>query len=145
MKNLNAPKKRHGFRNIIFIIIVVFVGIAAIGNSSSKSDNTIAEGTKAESVKMPAVEPSKPDLELLSHEYKPGEYYPSIVGKVRNNTSKTYSYASVEINLYDKEKAQIGSTLANINNLEPGAIWKFEAVILEENVASYRIKEISGF
>jgi len=68
-----------------------------------------------------------------------------VVGTVKNNTDKEYSYVQVEINLYDDSGAQVGSTLDNTNNLEPGGTWKFKAVIMEDNATKYRIKDISGF
>ena len=47
--------------------------------------------------------------------------------------------------LYDEEGNQIGTAMDNINDLEAGGTWKFEAVSWEEGVASYRLAEISGF
>jgi hypothetical protein len=66
-----------------------------------------------------------------------------IVGKIKNNTEKTYSYAQVEINLYDKENTLIGSTLANINNFEGGATWKFEALVTKDETLTYKIKAVT--
>ena len=37
------------------------------------------------------------------------------------------SYLQIEYNLYDADGAQIGTALANINNLKAGGTWKFEA------------------
>lgn len=68
-----------------------------------------------------------------------------VVGKVKNNSDKQYTYVQVEINLYDSNDNQIGSTLANVNNLEPGGTWKFEAPIFEEKAIKYKIKGITGF
>jgi len=68
-----------------------------------------------------------------------------VIGTIKNQSDATYSYVQVEINLYDKSGAQIGSTMDNINNLEAGSIWKFKAVVLQDNTASYKIKEITGF
>ena len=55
------------------------------------------------------------------------------------------TYVQVSINLYDKNDSQVGSTLANVNNLEPGKTWNFEAPVMEQNVASYKIVEVTGF
>ena len=63
----------------------------------------------------------------------------------KNNSNKTYKYVQVSINLYDDSNAQVGSTLANINNLEPNGTWKFKAVVLERNTTKYQIKEIAGW
>ncbi|CAM3877297.1 hypothetical protein COLU111180_12045 [Cohnella lubricantis] len=56
-----------------------------------------------------------------------------------------HDFPNSQINLYDKDGVQIGSTFANANNLEGGGKWKFEAIVLEEDVASYKIKDVTGF
>ena len=70
------------------------------------------------------------------------------VGTIKNNRNKKYSYAQVTFNLYDKNGAQLGSAIANINNLEPYGKWKYDAIGLisnPEEVASYKLGEIIGF
>lgn len=71
--------------------------------------------------------------------------YTLISGMIKNNTDQTPSYVQVTFNLYDEEGNQIGTAMDNINDLEAGRTWKFEAVSWEEGVASYRLAEISGF
>ena len=56
-----------------------------------------------------------------------------------------YKYVQVEINLYDAEGNQVGSTLANVNNLEPRAKWKFSAPILQEKTKSFKVAKITAF
>lgn len=86
------------------------------------------------------------NLEVLEHKIAPDEFGgKDIVGTIRNNTNKNYSYAQVDINLYDNNGTLLDSTMANINNLEPHGLWKFKAPIIEDNVASYKIKEVSGY
>jgi len=68
-----------------------------------------------------------------------------ITGMVKNNTDHTYSYVQVEINLYDDEGNQVGSTLANTNNLEPGSTWKFDAYAFDEGAKRAKVKDISGW
>jgi hypothetical protein len=67
------------------------------------------------------------------------------VGTVKNNSPKTYSYAQVEFNLYDNSGAQVGSTSANVNNLEPNRKWKFKAIIYVDNASSAELKGVSGW
>lgn len=87
----------------------------------------------------------KPNLELIDHKSTSDSFSSYIEGTIKNNSGRDYSYVQVEINLYDKDGAQIGSTIDNVNNLEAGATWKFKAIVLESNVASYKIKDITGF
>ena len=68
-----------------------------------------------------------------------------IVGTVTNPTNKTLSYVQVEINLYDSSGAQVGSTMDNINNLEPRKTWKFKAVIMEDSAKSFKVKNITAY
>lgn len=71
-----------------------------------------------------------------------------IEGKIKNNTNKTYSYAQVTFNLYDKDGVQLGTAMANINNFEANGTWKFKAISLtSENskVKSFKLAEITGF
>lgn len=87
-----------------------------------------------------------PDLEVLSTEWDTGEYGNDYaVGRIRNNSSQTYDYVQVSINVYDASGTQIGSTMTNVNNLEPGGVWRFEALIHEDNAQRFRIKDVTGF
>lgn len=86
----------------------------------------------------------RPNLELLSSESTSDGYSRYVTGQIRNNTDKTYSYAQVEINLYSNG-VQVGSTLDNINNLEPHSIWEFKAIILQDNADQFKVKDISGW
>ena len=88
---------------------------------------------------------ARPDLELLEVSSTSDAFTRYVVGKVRNNTNRTYTYVQVEINLYDKDGNQVGSTLANVNNLEPGAVWSFKAPILEEEAVRFKVADITGF
>lgn len=77
---------------------------------------------------------------------KQGEFnIRSVVGTVKNTATKTYGYVQVSINLYDSAGKQVGSTMANVNNLEPGVSWDFEAVIIEDNVTTFKVMDVTGF
>jgi hypothetical protein len=74
-----------------------------------------------------------------------GESFTSYVaGSVRNNTDHTYSYVQITIGLYDSADNQVGSTIDNVNGLEPGKIWKFKALVSEDNAASCKILDVTG-
>jgi len=76
---------------------------------------------------MERVDPSKP-LQLLDHSGSYDESTTTIVGRVRNNTDRPYSYAQITFSLFDNGGNQVGTTIANIANLEPRAVWKFKAI-----------------
>ena len=86
----------------------------------------------------------KEDLEVLEHSVVQDGYLSYVVGKIKNNTNRTYSYVQVSINLY-KGKSQAGSTLANVNNLEPGGTWEFKAMVTNTDATSYKIVDVTGF
>ncbi len=68
-----------------------------------------------------------------------------VTGVVTNLTTKSFGYVQVEINLYDKSDAVIGSTLANVNNLEANGKWKFSASFMQQGVDHIQIKGVIGF
>jgi hypothetical protein len=104
------------------------------------------EGSGDAPTSSPTPEPSsEPAVEVVEHDYQTGEYgSASVTGIVRNNSNQTLSYVQVEINLYDGQGTQLGSTLANTNNLEPGGRWKFEAQVIEDGVRQYKIVDVVG-
>lgn len=61
-----------------------------------------------------------------------------------NRRARTLSYAQITFNVYDASGAQVGSALANINGLEPGARWNFKAVSFTKGT-TYKFSKLSGF
>lgn len=94
-----------------------------------------------------------PDLELVG--VPQGIESPTgmeIVGRVRNNRATAYRYAQVLFAVSNPQGEQIGTAMANIANLEAGAIWKFRAVFITPQGARasapasrFRLTEVSGW
>jgi len=85
-------------------------------------------------------------LVVTDHASTTGDYgLRYVTGTVVNQSKKNYGYAQVQINLYDDAGAQVGSTMANVNNLAAGGTWKFKAPILEDACKKYKIKDVTGF
>jgi hypothetical protein len=85
-------------------------------------------------------------LQLIDYDWKNEDYVSYVVGTIKNNSDRNFSYVQVEIGLYDKSDARVGSTLDNINNLEPHGVWKFKAVVANpEEVERYKVQNITGF
>lgn len=125
------------------IIIVVVIALAASGGDKNKDQGS---GTKdGKSTPAAADKVEKPDLEVINHSTESDSFATYIVGSVKNNTNKQYKYVQVEVNLYDADGAQVGSTLANTNNLEPGGTWKFKTMATTKDFASYKIKNVTGY
>ena len=131
-------KKLKGSKSKIIIgIIIIFVGIGVIAsspenvNTSNELKNTI----------------SQEKFTLLSDRMTEdgiGSTY--IEGEIKNNTNKQYSYVQVSFNLYDSKGNQLGTALANINNLDSNATWKYKAIgLTTEKVTSYKLVEVTGW
>jgi hypothetical protein len=144
-------------KGFVGIVIVASCASAILSSSASRTASHAA-GEPARSAASPArakpasatpanaPRPEVPDLEVSDVKWGSGEFGTKhIEGIVRNNTDHHYSYVQVEINLYDGSGVQVGSTLANVNNLEPGSKWRFEAPVLSDNASSARVKNVQGF
>lgn len=129
---------------ITFILIVIVIGVVAgtsgknITNNTTKTTSTNST-TNQEKFTLQDGHTGSTDKYGMSY---------TIEGTIKNNTDKQYSYVQVTFNLYDSDGAQIGTALANINNLEANGLWKFKATGSYGNgktVASYKLMEITGW
>lgn len=85
-------------------------------------------------------------LKVQNLKMETGEYGVKVVtGILENTNNKQYGYVQVEINLYDENGVQVGSTIANANNLEPNGKWRFKAPIIEKSASTAKLKGISAF
>lgn len=154
-KYLDADKKPLvGYEKTPAIIIGILAFLLLLFNCKNFIDgynNTeTAEQNTTTSPAVADVKPTqsttKPRLEILEHHPCTGDFGAKMIcGTVINNSNRTIGYVQIEINLYDSDMSLVDSTLDNINNLEPGSKWKFKAPVLEDNVSSYKIKDVSGF
>lgn len=119
---------------LISVIILISI-LASLGNKNDASSTSDSDNTVQEEIS---------DFELLDWEIVKEEYSTNIVGKVKNNTDEESSYVQITFNLYDESEALVGTAMANVNNLEAGGIWKFEAICMEE-FKTAKFKEITNF
>lgn len=68
-----------------------------------------------------------------------------IVGTLKNESGKKTKYIQIVFNLYDEDGNVIGSAMDNINNIDPDGTWRFKAMILDDDFASFELSEITGF
>ena len=138
----DKKKKNSGCMGCLTVLgILFFIGLLGAAFSPNSSTSTSSSTTAASNSSAPA----KPDLELIETHSTSDGYWGYAAGTVKNNSGRNYGYVQVEVNLYDKSGAQVGSTLANTNNLAPGGIWKFKAIVTDKSVARYEVKDVSGF
>ncbi len=137
---LNCGKKqKKSIGAIIFLIIVIAIIGTAVGSNNSTTPSSSTATNKQEKFTLEDGHTGSSDQYGLSY---------TIEGTIKNNTDKQYSYVQVTFNLYDSDGAQIGTALANINNLEQNGLWKFKALGSlgdGKSVASYKLMEITGW
>jgi hypothetical protein len=154
-----APEKEASFKvrpsnaneNQAFLVVVLIIIFAVGGWGFLKNSMTATPAAESPaSTVMPSVPApsavSDSALVLDHWHWARGEYgTPEMVGLIINTSGKSYSYAQVEINLYDKQHTQLGSTIANTNNIEPHGKWKFTAPVTEKGAYSADVKKITAF
>lgn len=129
--------KRWWFWALVLVIVIVAIASSTGNSVPSASGAPSASGTQAT--------PEPPELELLDSTSTAEQYFSYVTGHIRNNTSKTYSYVQVSINLYDDNGTQVGSTLDNVTNLAPGDTWEFKALITDDNATKFSVVDITGY
>lgn len=141
-----TPTTNAAFRQLAGVAAAIVLFFVFYNIFFGGLDSLDTAATDPESFLSAAKEESSKGLVVEGTDWKRGEYGNLFVtGKVQNTTSKHFSYVQVEINLYGKDGAQVGSTMANVNNLEPNATWNFEAPVIQENVERMAVQGVTAF
>ena len=121
---------------------------AAIDEAASSTVQT-SDGASAAAPAAGETTSAEPaDKYSIDGEELTGDAYScKISGVYTNKADKDLSYVQVSYNLFDADGNQIGTALANTNNLADGGTWKFEAFgsAAVDQVASYKIGDVTGF
>lgn len=121
---------------------------AAIDEAASSTVQT-SDGASAAAPAAGETTSAEPaDKYSIDGEELTGDTYScKISGVYTNKAGKDLSYVQVSYNLFDADGNQIGTALANTNNLADGGTWKFEAFgsAAVDEVASYKIGDVTGF
>ena len=140
-KNQKPFYKRGWFIVVAFLVIILAIGSAGSGSSTTDSGNN-------ETLKVGSSSSKKEKFELVGEvEQETDSMATYLKGIVKNNSGKDCTYVQVMFNLYDKDGNQIGTALANVNNLEKDGTWKFKAmgIDVDGEVDSYKLAEITGY
>lgn len=146
-----AKEGKKGIGRIVLIVVVVLVVLVAVGSMSGGGSGSGSNGgDQASDQQQTAQQPvEQQEPYTVTDEALDGSnpYATYITGTLTNNTDNEVSYIQVEYNLYDADGAQIGTALANTNNLQPGGTWKFEAIgtVAPDEVASFELIDVTGF
>lgn len=138
MSNNEEKEKKPIYKKWWFWVLIIII-IAAIATSQGGNTTTTGTGSSTE------MKQTQEKFSLIDSEGSHDGFAYYITGSIKNNTDKQYSYVQVTFNLYDADGAQIGTALANINNLEPNGTWKFKALGGTQEAASYKLAEITGW
>lgn len=68
----------------------------------------------------------------------------SLTGTATNTTDTELSYVQISVAFLDETEAQIGTSMANTNNLAPGQRWKWEAMLMDMNTSAVDSASITG-
>ncbi|MBM6675632.1 DUF3426 domain-containing protein [Olsenella uli] len=143
-----AKEGKKGIGKIVLIVVVAIVVIGAIGSMGGKGGTDQAPaGEEAQTSEQQPAEETEPYTISDEQLDTSNQFAVYINGTLTNNTENEASYIQVEYNLYDADGAQVGTALANTNNLKAGGTWKFEAVgtASPDEVASYELVDVTGF
>ena len=75
-------------------------------------------------------------------------YSCELSGILKNKSNYSYSYVSIEFSVYDADGNNLGTALANVNNIGPGETWRFTATLLNypsTKPTSYKLSNITAW
>ena len=84
-------------------------------------------------------------LQLVSSRSTNDSYFRYVTGTVKNTGSQTYNIVTITFNLHDQSGSIVGSAVDTVQNLRPGATWRFKAIITEEVAVKYEFDSLSGY
>ncbi|WP_425447549.1 FxLYD domain-containing protein [Dethiothermospora halolimnae] len=123
---------------IILLIISLFLTSCNKTKPLEKNETKIKSNREVESKR-------KIDgFEVLEDDLVNKDSYSIITGKIKNSTDREYEYLEVNISLFDNEGNKVDTTKDVIENIKIDDIWKFKAVVWDENIEEYNIDSIEG-
>lgn len=144
LPRLHLPERTHAAMLLGFAVLLsVLVSYLGTPGRESKPGPTHRAGSNSETG-TPQVPPVEA-LEVIDWGWGP-KGHGVIQGTLRNNSANKYSYVEVRFSLYDASDAQVGSTMTNVNDLEPHGTWKFEAPLQRDHGAKRAmLSGVKGF
>ena len=132
---------------LVFIggLVVLVCCVAVVGTSdgdTSSSDSGVQEQQEQQEVKR-NTDVDKYQVQILDSRSDGFATY--ITGTLV--ADRDYSYVQILIPCYDADGNKLGDAIANVNNLNKGESWKFEAMSIDANVATFDIDkaEVDAF
>ena len=132
---------------LVFIggLVVLVCCVAVVGTSdgdTSSSNSGVQEQQEQQEVKR-NIDVDKYQVQILDSRSDGFATY--ITGTLV--ADRDYTYVQILIPCYDADGNKLGDAIANVNNLNKGESWKFEAMSIDTNVASFDINkaEVDAF
>ena len=145
---MEEEKKKKGKGKVIGIIAIVVIVLIAIGACSGSDEVSSDQGDTSTDTSAKQEEKA-PEYAIEGEELVDEGYgFCKITGTLTNNSGSDKEYVQVEYVLKDADGAQIGTALANTNNLADVGVWKFEAVgsVSGDGApASFERADVTGF
>jgi hypothetical protein len=133
--------------HVIIFTALIILGLFSAGCASTTT--TAATPVQTLSTIKPVgttVAASSDEFTIVEDHTETGDYGSNyVVGTIKSNVNKQFTYVQVTVSLYDASGAQVGSTLANVNNLDPYGTWKFKAPILDKDAVKYKMGTITAW
>lgn len=85
------------------------------------------------------------DSNFAVQDFRAGPGNQWMEGALQNKTDRKYSFVQVEVDLYDQNGKQVGSTITNVNGLAPHARWHFRVPVVGKDAADARIVHITAY
>ena len=125
---------------VIIGFVVLMVGCAALFSTGVDTTTEMETETKVENNSAEAKYEFVEEPKMVEKDYST-----YIVGTIKNNSGMEKGYIEVTFTLYDADGNNIGTAFTNTNNLKEDGTWKFEAMVFEDNVASFELNEVTGY
>ena len=130
-----------GFVLIVGLLVCLVACVAFIGSDSDTSSND--GGTQEQQEVKRNTDVDKYQIQILDSRRDGFATY--ITGTLV--ADRDYTYVQILIPCYDADGNKLGDAIANVNNLNKGESWKFEAMSIDTDVASFDINkaEVDAF
>lgn len=152
---MTEERKKKPIGKIIIGILVVVVVIALFAGANGSKEYSADSANSTTGTQMSSADSSASSSEADEAKYvvtdevldTSNPYYAYVNGTLTNNSGHDLNYIQVEYVLYDSDGAQIGTALANTNNLKSDGVWKFEAISTEgpDSVASFELADVTAW
>ena len=132
-----------GFVLMVGLLVCLVACVAFMGSDSDSDSSSSDSGTQEQQEVKRNTDVDKYQVQILDSRSDGFATY--ITGTLV--ADRDYSYVQILIPCYDADGNKLGDAIANVNNLNKGESWKFEAMSIDADVATFDIDkaEVDAF